>query len=73
MKPVADGSREDRGMGRTDIRGDFLSGAALSLSLSRREREVLDELMKGGSNKAIAEQLSVSPKTVETHLCNILE
>jgi two-component system response regulator FixJ len=41
-------------------------------SLSRREREVLDALVLGKSNKAIAAQLSLSPRTVEIYRANVM-
>ena len=40
--------------------------------LTSREREVLQLLAEGLSNRAIAEQLSISIKTVETHRSNIM-
>jgi DNA-binding NarL/FixJ family response regulator len=39
--------------------------------LSERELEVLGLMAEGRSNQAIAEQLWMSPKTVETHVTNI--
>lgn len=39
--------------------------------LSNKEFEVLSLLVKGFSNKAIAEMLSCSPETIKSHLANI--
>lgn len=41
-------------------------------SLTRRETEVLKEIMKGHSNKEIATHLFITEKTVKTHISNIL-
>ena len=40
--------------------------------LSPREREVLDWLAEGCSNKMIARELSISPRTVEIHRANMM-
>lgn len=40
--------------------------------LSRREREVLELLSAGCSNKEIARQLEISPRTVEIHRSNMM-
>lgn len=41
-------------------------------SLTEREREVLRHLARGHTYRRIAETLDVSPKTIETHVRNIL-
>jgi FixJ family two-component response regulator len=40
--------------------------------LSKREREVLELLALGSSNKLIARELSISPRTVEIHRSNMM-
>ena len=42
-------------------------------SLSEREREVFQLVAEGHSNKEVAEVLSVSPTTVETHRAHIMQ
>jgi non-specific serine/threonine protein kinase len=42
-------------------------------ALTAREREVLELLTEGKSNAAIADALSISTRTVETHVAKILE
>jgi len=42
-------------------------------SLSEREREVFQLIAEGHSNKEVADLLSISPATVETHRAHILQ
>lgn len=42
-------------------------------ALSLREREVLDELLKGHYNKNIADHMGITQRTVEFHRANIFE
>jgi two-component system response regulator FixJ len=41
--------------------------------LTPREREVLDHLVIGRSNKMIARELAISPRTVEIHRARVME
>lgn len=54
-----------RRRGRAQARG-------LISRLSEREREVLGWLAQGNSNKAIARELEISPRTVEIHRANMM-
>ncbi len=45
---------------------------AIGQSITGREREVLTRIALGNSNKAIARELGVSPKTVEKHRSNLM-
>jgi DNA-binding NarL/FixJ family response regulator len=53
-------------------RGQRQSEASGSEALSAREREVLELAARGGRNKAIAEALGISVRTVEGHFNSIL-
>jgi DNA-binding NarL/FixJ family response regulator len=60
------------------ILSGYLSGdqrphcPAVAQSITEREREVLTRIALGNSNKVIARELGVSPKTVEKHRSNLM-
>jgi len=58
----------------TEVRGEtpVPEGAAELARLTDREREVLMRIAHGRSNKEIAQDLTLSEKTVKTHVSNIL-
>jgi two-component system, LuxR family, response regulator FixJ len=47
--------------------------AARVAELSRRERQVMEGLVKGLSNKAIARDYGISPRTVEVYRANVMK
>ena len=51
---------------------DTAAVASRLKSLSQRERQVLAGLMAGHSNKVIAHQLGISPRTVEVYRANLM-
>lgn len=42
-------------------------------ALSAREREVLEGLLLGGTNKTIGKELGISPRTVEIHRAHVMD
>jgi two-component system response regulator FixJ len=58
-------SRNDRDERRTEV-AERLAG------LSTREREVLGGVVQGSSNKEIARDLGISPRTVEAYRANLM-
>ncbi|QHW33337.1 response regulator transcription factor [Paenibacillus rhizovicinus] len=49
------------------------SDAPMHTALTQREREVLEQVASGGSNRQIAENFGLSEHTVKNHLKNILQ
>jgi FixJ family two-component response regulator len=56
-----------------EARSKLFEARSLIFQLSPREREVLDRLAEGYSNKAIARDLAISPRTVEIHRANMMD
>jgi DNA-binding CsgD family transcriptional regulator len=52
--------------------GDPVAATAAELGLTAREREVLDQLALGRTNRQIADELFISVKTVGVHVSHIL-
>ncbi|MFH1156226.1 MAG: LuxR C-terminal-related transcriptional regulator [Pseudomonadota bacterium] len=70
--------RSDTGMALCfdkDCRFDYVSANGDQLQdaadLTQREKEILDRIAGGASNRQIADTLFISPHTVKTHLHNI--
>lgn len=55
-----------------DGNGAVQAARARIARLTRREREVLDGLVRGAPSKAIAFTLGISPRTVEIHRANVM-
>ena len=59
---------------RSRAKGELAADAAHRIAqLTPREREVLDHLVVGHSNKTIAAKLAISPRTVEVHRARVME
>jgi FixJ family two-component response regulator len=52
---------------------DIKNSEARLATLSAREHEVMDLVVAGNANKAIAAKLGISARTVETHRANMME
>ena len=60
------------GSGRAEADAERGRVLALMETLSQREREVLDGLVEGHANKAIAYDLDISARTVEVYRANLM-
>jgi HD-GYP domain-containing protein (c-di-GMP phosphodiesterase class II) len=53
---------------RADVRAGRLDGDAVAAGLTAREIEVLALIARGASTRQVAQRLSITPKTAETHI-----
>ena len=58
--------------GPAAIRGEGAREAPWVAALTRREREVLEGVVAGGTNKVIARSLHISPRTVEVYRASLM-
>jgi two-component system response regulator FixJ len=61
------------GVGRANVNCEADDAVAQLAKLSPRERQVLDALVAGRPNKAIAFELGISVRTVEVHRARMME
>ncbi|WP_279349121.1 response regulator transcription factor [Erythrobacter litoralis] len=62
----------DEALAFADYRRRVLEARSRISSLSKREQEVLDWLVRGRSSKVIAHELAISPRTVEAHRASMM-
>lgn len=69
IKSISGESARNRNADKDDINNR--KKEELHVDLSRREREVLYELLMGNKNREIAQILDITEKTVKNHLFNV--
>jgi two-component system, LuxR family, response regulator FixJ len=62
-----------QGRQHRDLAGEIRGAVELLAMLTEREREVLSQLVQGKSNKLVAHELGISPRTVEIHRARVQE
>ena len=72
-KPIDEGRLFEALIEGLSKSAERLNASLLFRSLSSREREVLDLLVQGNSNKAVGVELQISVKTVENHRAAVMQ
>ena len=72
LDDLARRARLDPGNGNRGGHGDGSGGTSPIAALTDRERELLSLLARGMSNREIAAELFIAPKTASVHVSNIL-
>ncbi len=57
----------------SDKASEVKAASELLSLLTGRERQIMEQLVMGKSNKLIAHELGISPRTVEIHRANLQE
>lgn len=65
-------SRDYAGLLLSGLRNRTRRAAAPQVQLTRRERQVVEELLLARSNKQIAARMAISEKTVKHHMTNLM-
>ncbi len=73
IRDACDGFSLGRGPSGWGEKAPSADPAAGAVRLTAREQEVVRQVARGRSNKAIAHQLGISPRTVEGHLNHVFE
>ncbi len=63
-------SRQESGNGTPEARKFYFPGRE---PLSRREQDVLGEIVNGASNKEAGRKLGISPRTIEVHRAHLMQ
>lgn len=76
IKPAEDSAlleTVNHALANSQQKAQDLDNAARLRSLTKREKSVLDEVLKGATNQQIAENLAISLRTVEVHRANMMK